>query len=52
MEKDRWREERIEGDRAVHGRKCSFCDLMILKITYEGINMGARALFDVNSSLT
>lgn len=27
---------------AVQGRKCSFCDLMILKITYEGINMGAR----------
>lgn len=24
------------------GRKRSFCDLMILKITYEGINMGAR----------
>lgn len=37
VEKDGWRETGAE-----HGRKCNYCDLMILKITYEGINTGAK----------
>lgn len=33
--------EGVKDSGAAHGSKCSFCDLMILQITYEGINMGA-----------